>query len=210
LLRSEGAGFRAAWNHLTVTAEQGWQPTDKEQQLIAKRVAGEAAQEWDRLSRLIGQRAATQREQIDAFAGLLTGGDVERGRRWFTEKVGCAACHRVGGQGGLIGPDLTKIGAIRSGRDLIESIVLPSATFAQGYESFTVTLRDGQELTGIRVRQPDDSFVLRDAGGGETRLDPGQVQSVERLQSSLMPEGLLDALTRGETRDLLSYLQSLR
>jgi putative membrane-bound dehydrogenase-like protein len=210
LLRSEGAGFRAAWNYLTATVEQGWQPTDQEQQFIAKCAAGEAAQEWDRLSHLVGQRAATQREQIDAFAGLLTGGDVERGRRWFTEKVGCAACHRVGGQGGLIGPDLTKIGAIRSGRDLIESIVLPSATFAQGYESFTVTLRDGQELTGIRVRQPDDSFVLRDAGGGETRLDPGQVQSVERLQSSLMPEGLLDALTRGETRDLLSYLQSLR
>jgi putative membrane-bound dehydrogenase-like protein len=210
LLRSEGEGFRAAWNYLTETVERGWQPTDREQQLIATRIAGVAGQEFERLPRLFAQRAAGQREQIDSFAELLTGGDPDRGRKWFSEKAGCIACHRVGGQGGLVGPDLTRIGAIRAGRDLIESLALPSASFAQGYETYAVSLRDGQELTGIRVRQPDDSFVLRDAGGSETRLDAGQVQGLERLQLSLMPEGLLAALTQEETRDLLAYLQSLK
>jgi putative membrane-bound dehydrogenase-like protein len=209
-LRSEGEGFRAAWNYLTETVERGWQPMDREQQLIAKRIAGVADKEFEGLPRLIAQHAARQREQIDSFAELLTDGDPDRGRKGFSEKAGCIACHRVGGQGGLVGPDLTKIGAIRAGRDLIESLALPSASFAQGYETYAVSLRDGQELTGIRVRQSDDSFVLRDAGGGETRLDPGQVQSLERLQLSLMPEGLLAALSREEIRDLLAYLQSLR
>jgi putative membrane-bound dehydrogenase-like protein len=209
LLRADGEGFRAAWSFLIVAVQQGWQPAEKELQLIARRVAGMADKEFAALNRLVARRADTQRGQVDSFAELLTGGDAERGRRWFSEKAGCIACHRVGGQGGLLGPDLTKIGAVRAGRDLIESLVLPSASFAQGYESYAVTLRDGEELTGIRVRQSDDALVLRDAGG-ETRLDPGQVLNLERRQVSLMPEGLLAALTREEIRDLLAYLQSLK
>jgi putative membrane-bound dehydrogenase-like protein len=210
LVQGADEGYSAIWSYVTQAVEQGWQPTEKEWQLFRTRVPRVAEKQFQDLTRVVAQRAATLREQIDSYAGLLTGGDPERGRKWFAEKTGCAACHRVSGQGGWLGPDLTKIGAIRTGRDLIESLVLPSATFAQGYESFTVALRDGGELTGIRVRQPDDSFVLRDAGGGETRLDPSQVQSVERLQLSLMPEGLLAALSRDEVRDLLAYLQSLR
>jgi putative heme-binding domain-containing protein len=210
MLQSEGRGLRAAWNYVAEAVENGWQPTEKELQLLSKHFAREANTELENFTRRIAQRAASRGEQIDSYTELLTGGDPGRGRRWFSEKAGCSACHRVAGMGGLVGPDLTKIGAIRAGRDLIESIVLPSATFAQGYDGFSVTLRDGQELTGIRVRQSDDTFVLRDAGGAETRLAPSQVRSIERLQLSLMPEGLLAALTREETRDLLAYLQSLK
>jgi putative heme-binding domain-containing protein len=58
----------------------------------------------------------------------------------------------------MVGPDLTKIGAIRSGRDLIESIVRPSSTFAQGYESYSLTLKDGSEADGIMARQTQISW----------------------------------------------------
>lgn len=210
LIQGTDEGFAALWSYVTEAVAQGWQPTEKEWQFLRARVPHVGEKQFQELTRVVAQRAANQREQIDSYAELLTGGDPGRGRRWFTEKAGCAACHRVGGQGGLLGPDLTKIGVIRAGRDLIESIVLPSATFAQSYDTFTVTLSDGEELTGIRVRQPDDSFVLRDAGGGETRLDPRLVKSTERLQVSLMPEGLLAALSREEIRDLLAYLQNLK
>jgi putative membrane-bound dehydrogenase-like protein len=210
LIQGTDEGFAALWSYVTEAVAQGWQPTEKEWQLFRTRVPRVGEEQFQELTRVVAQRAANQREQIDSYAELLTGGDPGRGRQWFTEKAGCAACHRVGSQGGLLGPDLTKIGAIRAGRDLIESIVRPSATFAQGYDTFVVTLRDGEELTGIRVRQPDDSFVLRDAGGGETRLDPRLIKSTERLQVSLMPEGLLAALSREEIRDLLAYLQNLK
>jgi putative membrane-bound dehydrogenase-like protein len=210
LIQGTDQGFAALWSYVTEAVTQGWQPTEKEWQLFRTRVPRVGEKQFQELMRVVAQRAANQREQIDSYAELLTGGDPGRGRQWFSEKAGCAACHRVGGQGGLLGPDLTKIGAIRAGRDLIESIVLPSATFAQSYDTFAVTLSDGEELTGVRVRQPDDSFVLRDAGGGETRLDPRLVKSTERLQVSLMPEGLLAALSREEIRDLLAYLQNLK
>ena len=66
--------------------------------------------------------------RLMALEPLLRGGDVEPGRIVFERKAGCANCHQIGEQGGVLGPDLTKVGAIRAGRDLIESIVMPSAT----------------------------------------------------------------------------------
>jgi len=128
----------------------------------------------------------------------------------FFDRATCHACHRIGNRGGNVGPDLTKIGAIRSGRDLLESIVLPSATFTQGYETYLATLKDGGTLTGIQVRETGDELVLRDASGAEDRLAKSQITSLERMKLSLMPEGLLQALTRDEVRDLMAYLQSMK
>ena len=70
--------------------------------------------------------------------------------------------------------------------------------------------KNGDELTGILARQMDDTMVLRDASGAERRLQPEQIQSMDRLKLSLMPEGLLAALSREEIRDLLAYLQRLK
>jgi putative heme-binding domain-containing protein len=139
---------------------------------------------------------------------LLRGGNAERGRLVFEQRAGCASCHQTSGRGGILGPDLTKIGAIRAGRDLVESVVIPSATFAQGYETYTARLSDGEAVTGIRVQQSDDAFVLRGASGSETRI-PGGVE-IGREKISLMPDGLLSALTDVEIRDLFAYLQSLK
>ena len=139
---------------------------------------------------------------------LLAGGDATRGQQVFEGRAACAACHRVGPAGGIIGPDLTKIGAIRAGRDLLESVVMPSASFAQNYEPFTATLPDGETFTGVRVPTSDDTVILREASGRETRLPGGA--PLERARVSLMPEGLLSALDAGEIRDLFAYLQTLR
>ena len=168
------------------------------------------AQEMKALRTESERAVQTQREQLTALEPLLRGGDMERGRIVFERKAGCANCHQIAGQGGVIGPDLTKIGAIRAGRDLIESIVMPSATFAQGYETYSATLRDGETVTGIRAHQPDDTIVLRDASGAETRLPVSEGTRIERQKLSLMPEGLLGALSESEIRDLLAYLQGLK
>ena len=68
----------------------------------------------------------------------------------------------------------------------------------------------GDTVTGIRVRQPDDTIVLRDASGAETRVPAGEGASIERQKLSLMPEGLLGGLSEIEIRDLFAYLQSLK
>src|SRR5438067_2322043 len=110
----------------------------------------------------------------------------------------------------MISPALVLAALPRAGRDLIESMVMPSATFVQGYETYSVTLRNGDTLTGIRVSLADDSLVLRDASGAQTRIASDQATRIERQKLSLMPEGLLNALNESEIRDLLAYLQSLK
>jgi putative membrane-bound dehydrogenase-like protein len=188
--------------------DSGWSlPADQVQWLSG--LARDAAPEQrEKLKHAAATQAKEQQQQLLELQPLLTGGDATRGRLLFDGKAACGACHRVGAVGSIVGPDLTKIGAVRTGRDLLESIVLPSATFAQSYEPFTATLSDGELVTGIRVPAEDNMIVLRDASGHETRL-PGSA-SLERARVSLMPEGLLHALNPGEIRDLFAYLQSLR
>jgi putative heme-binding domain-containing protein len=71
-------------------------------------------------------------------------------------------------------------------------------------------MKSGETFAGIRVRQADESFVLRDTTGAERRLDSSQIKTVDQLKTSLMPEGLLIALSREEIRDLFAYLQHLK
>src|SRR6185436_13766104 len=129
---------------------------------------------------------------------------------FYGKKVACGTCHRVGPQGGRVGPDLTRIGAIRAGRDLLESILLPSSTFAQGYEPYLVLTKDGAILSGLIARQSSDAVTLRDAGGAEVQLRRDRISQMKRAEKSIMPEGLERALTPDEFRDLLAYLQSLK
>ncbi len=199
LLEYLGAGVKAGWQlpESQLAAVEAAMPPGRDGEMKALRVKSERA-------------VQIQREQLMAMESLLRGGDMDRGRIAFERKAGCANCHQVAGQGGVLGPDLTKIGAIRAGRDLIESIVMPSATFAQGYETYIATLRNGDTVTGILVRQSDETIVLRDASGAETRLSAAESGRIERQKLSLMPEGLLGVLNETEIRDLLAYLQGLK
>jgi len=158
----------------------------------------------------IKDAAAHQKEKLAAFEPLLAGRDRGRGQELFYGRAQCSVCHSVWGIGGKIGPDLTKIGSIRAGRDILESIVFPSATIAQGYEVLTLNLKDGEQVTGIRVGKSEDPLILRDAAGNTTRQARQSVASIERSALSLMPEGLLGLLTGDETRDLLAFLQGLK
>jgi putative heme-binding domain-containing protein len=158
----------------------------------------------------IREAATHQKRMLAAYEPLLADGDGGRGRALFHAKAQCAVCHPVWGIGGKSGPDLTKIGSIRAGRDILEAIVFPSATIAQGYEMLTVNLNDGETVTGIRVGKTDDPLILRDAAGNETRHARETIASIDRSALSLMPDGLLQMLSRDEIRDLLAFLQGLK
>lgn len=179
------------------------------QQLLARleEVDAEAA-------RRVANQAATRPDpvaRLTALEPLLHGGDPGRGQQvFFNSRAACSTCHRLGNKGGSIGPDLTRIGLIRSGRDLLESIAVPSSTFAQAYETYLVVTADGQAFSGILVHQDERSVTLRDAGGLEHQFDRGSLEELRRLPSSLMPEGLDRVLKPEDLRDLLAFLGSLK
>ena len=98
-------------------------------------------------------------------------GDIRRGQAVFNSaKAACIACHTIGYVGGKVGPDLTRIGGIRTERDLLESIVFPSASFVRSYEPVHGRTKDGRVFNGVLKKDAPDEIVLvagRRQGGAD-------------------------------------------
>lgn len=152
-----------------------------------------------------------QKARLAELEPVLAKGDASRGRDVFNgKKAGCTACHTVQGQGGRVGPDLSKIGAIRTGRDLLEAIIFPSASFARGYEPYIVRTKDGEILDGLINRETADAIYLFTADRVEKRVPRSAVAVIQQSKLSIMPQGLDAQLARDELRDLIAFLQSLK
>ncbi len=148
---------------------------------------------------------------LDKRESALMAGNAERGREVFVGKAtACASCHTVAGQGGKVGPDLTKIGAIRKQRDLLEAIMFPSASFARGYKTWTIVTDSGRVHSGLITRETTDSLMLRKSDLSEVRISRGSIEELREATTSVMPEGLYHRLTNQDLSDLLEYLSSLK
>jgi putative heme-binding domain-containing protein len=132
-------------------------------------------------------------------------GVPERGRELYRQL--CAACHRLHGEGGTIGPDLTT--ANRRDKDfMLTSLVDPSAVIRKEYLNYTVKTTDGRVLHGFVAEQSAGGVVLGSATGERNEVPRDRIASMEDSGVSLMPEGLLNALTPQQLRDLFAWLQS--
>ena len=88
--------------------------------------------------------------RVNELLEAVKDGDVRRVQVVFSSrKAICVACHAIGYVGGKVGPDLTKIGQIRTERDLLEAIVLPSASFVRSYEPIQVVTTSGKVFNGL-------------------------------------------------------------
>jgi putative heme-binding domain-containing protein len=196
--------------HIDEGMRSGWRPRGEDLERVMAALPSSARESVRRAADAVRQEAGRDLERLRELEPLLAGGDPVRGRAVFLgKKVACSTCHRIGTEGGLVGPDLTRIGAARSGRDLLESVVFPSSTRAQGYDAYAAVTSDGAVI-GIIARQTSEVVVLRTAGGGEVQLRRGDLTALERQGASLMPEGLERAISEGEMRDLMAFLQGLR
>jgi putative membrane-bound dehydrogenase-like protein len=196
--------------YLAGSIERGWAVTRNQLDPLLQRVTAEAQAQADELERAVRTQSEQQQALLLEYEPLLTGGDPARGRQIFFGAPACASCHRVGREGVDNGPDLTKLGAIRSGLDILESVLLPSATFAQGYDTYLVELKDGDSVTGMLSHETPDTVVLRISSGAELRVPRKDVLAITKSAQSTMPEGLLQLLTREEVADLLAFLQGLK
>ena len=154
---------------------------------------------------------ANQIRRLETLLPTLQGGDIARGQVVFNSaKVACISCHAIGYIGGRIGPDLTRIGQVRSERDLLEAILYPSASFARGYEPVVIRTRSGQVHTGVLRNNdlPDEVVVATERD--ETRIPRRDIVEMQPGAVSLMPQGLADQLTRQELADLLAFLKNMQ
>src|SRR4029453_17385471 len=142
---------------------------------------------------------------------LTAGGDVGHGRNiFFGKRVACSSCHTIGAEGGHVGPDLTSIGSIRSGHDLLEAIVFPSASFVPGHEVYRVKTKNSSEVLSGVIADDPNAVILVTGPNAEIRIPRDQIASMEPSTVSLMPEGLDTSLAQQELTDLLAFLQAQR
>jgi len=155
-------------------------------------------------------RAATPEERLAVVRRLnndlrAATGDPAAGKVLFTEH--CAKCHKLHGEGNQVGPDLTT--ANRSDREfLLVSMVDPSANVRKEFLSHVAQTVDGRVLTGIVVDETDAELTLLDANNQRQRLAKGDLESLQPVETSLMPEGLLEKLSPAQLRELFAYLQA--
>jgi putative membrane-bound dehydrogenase-like protein len=155
----------------------------------------------------LGSVAADQVLKLREVESRLAEGDAERGAHvFFGAKAACGACHRVETRGGDIGPDLTQIGRSRSRRDLLEAIVLPSASMARGFEAYQVITRQGITLAGVIARDDPESFVFRTGDRREVRVARDEIEELAPSPVSIMPQGLEQLLSSDELSDLIAFL----
>jgi quinoprotein glucose dehydrogenase len=150
------------------------------------------------------------KDPLAAFAFALKGGDARRGAREFYDNqiLPCARCHKVGGNGGEAGPDLSRIGAQHPPQYLLEAVVKPSAHIAPGFDIVTFTLANGDTESGSVVSESPTAIQLKRGDGSQVTLDPQQVKQRVAAPSS-MPEIYGQMLSRAQLRDVVAFLEAL-
>lgn len=160
------------------------------------------------LSRLTVDTTA-QKARLTELEPLLKTGQPKPGRDvFFSQRGTCSTCHTIGTEGGRIGPDLSHIASIRSTRDILESVVFPSASFARGFEPYAIVTRDGQLHTGIITRETPEAVYL--STPDEERIFRSSIEATRPGRISTMPQGLDTQMTAQELADLIAFLASLR
>jgi putative membrane-bound dehydrogenase-like protein len=178
--------------------------------LLAKYPASVQEQGKELLA-LLNADAAKQGAHIDELLKELKDGDVRRGQAIFnSQKAACFSCHTVGYLGGKVGPDLTSIGQVRTERDLLESVIYPSASFVRSYEPYIIMTKSDETYSGVLKKDTADEIVLATGPGAEVRIARGDITEMRPGTVSVMPAGLEQQMSKQELADLLAFLKSTK
>ncbi len=145
----------------------------------------------------------------DVEAGL-TGRSFDNGRKMF-QVTACYKCHRFSGDGGIVGPELTAVARRYNARTMLEAIIEPSKVISDQYQANIFVLNSGKQVVGRVVNLNNDIIMV-----SENMLEPGNLTNVDREEieetlvskTSMMPNGLINTLSKDEILDLVAYLQS--
>jgi putative heme-binding domain-containing protein len=144
------------------------------------------------------------------IAEARTSGDARRGAEVFrAPQFACLSCHKVGGQGATVGPELTAVANCLSPDLIVESVLWPKRQVKEEYVAHAVVTADGKIYQGYKTSEDDRELVLRDAA----TADPIHIAKSDieerRVAGTLMPDGLAESMSRDQLRDLVRFLFEL-
>jgi quinoprotein glucose dehydrogenase len=148
---------------------------------------------------------------ISAFKICLTGGDAAEGKKVFLERaeVSCVRCHKISGEGGEVGPELTGVVSRKNREYVLQSIIYPNAEIAQGFESVLVTMKNGATYAGVVKSETADQLQLNSPEDGLLNLKRSDITAREKGLSG-MPEGFGSILSKQDLRNLVEFLATAK
>ena len=146
---------------------------------------------------------------LNSTADIDLPGSTTNGQQLFAGTGNCTSCHMVNGEGGRLGPDLTRVGNRRDPDELVSDLRTPDEDVEPRWWTIRVTREDGSLVEGLRMNEDTFSLRLMDEDENLWSFSKGRVRSYERIETSTMPsvDGML---TASEVDDLVAYLFSLR
>ena len=152
---------------------------------------------------VLSQRAAF-------LASVEKEGNARRGAQIYQRPtLLCSTCHKINGEGGKLGPDLSTLGTFSPASGILESLLNPSDNIKQGYETVVLTRKDGTTVSGTLQRRSDTGAVIMDANNQIINVPNEDIAKLFISPISMMPGGLTNSLSEDELRDLLKYLSQL-
>jgi putative heme-binding domain-containing protein len=156
--------------------------------------------------RTLAAPASSRQQVIDSFMSALDlKGDPAHGKKLYQER--CFSCHRLGGEGFALGPDLVTVK--NTGKEkILVNILDPNREVRPDFISYAIETKDDESLIGLVANETASSITLRQAYGKEDVLNRTRIKKMQSLGQSLMPEGLEVGLTAQDFADLISYIET--
>ncbi|MEO6005147.1 MAG: c-type cytochrome [Opitutus sp.] len=153
-------------------------------------------------------RSYTVKDASALMPAKLAGRDFKRGKEMFTAAA-CAICHRITGEGGGVGPDLSGAGSRYSIHDLLENIIEPSLVISDQYGTEQIDLEDGTTVVGRAVGEENGDLLLMSnpfMPDEKSHVKLSAIKARKPYKVSMMPPGLINPLNPDELQDLLAYI----
>ncbi len=152
----------------------------------------------------------SSRTGLDEYQEALYGGDTRLGQRYFFSNPSgqCTRCHSIQDGGGTVGPPLALIADELTREQLLEALVEPNARLAPGYGMVTVTLNDGQVITGTLEQETEHLLILKTSSAEPMEIPLSRIDNRQIIGSAMPAMGTL--MSKKELRDLIEFLASLR
>ncbi|MCH6234277.1 PVC-type heme-binding CxxCH protein [Cognataquiflexum rubidum] len=160
---------------------------------------------WGPIEQVASDEAAYKKYRAMINPSSLSSADLKAGKKIFQNT--CGSCHKMFGEGSVIGPDLT--GSNRADTEYILLNVLePSAEIQDDYKMVVINTRDGRTYSGNVINETQRQLTLRVVGQEPVIINKSSIQSKDVTPVSLMPPGLFSNLTEKEIVDLMAYLKT--
>jgi putative membrane-bound dehydrogenase-like protein len=139
---------------------------------------------------------------------LVDKGDVFTGKRLFSA-ANCYTCHRVDHEGKTFGPDLTAMGDKADALHIIQSMIDPSSTIAEGFALLSIETSDGKSYVGIYKDETNRSLALAQIDGGTVTIEKALITKRESLHTSIMPP-FGNSFSPQQMADVVAFLLAQR